>query len=76
MFSHLSVSHSVHWEGELQGSMRGRGSVWQGACMEGGVQGRGPFVSGAYVVGGMHGRRDGQTATAADGMHPTGMLSC
>ena len=49
------------------------GGVHGGACVRGGMQ-------GVCMVGGMHGRGGacvaGETATAADGMHPTGMLSC
>ena len=52
-----------------EGGMRGKGGhVRQGACMAGGVHGRGHAWQGVYVAGG--------TATAADGMHPTGMHSC
>ena len=56
--------------------------MWQGACVAGGIRGRGVHGGG----GGMHGRGMcvaglgacviGNTATAADGTHPTGMLSC
>ena len=54
-----------------------RGSAWGrcawGACVWGGMQ-------GVCMAGGMHGRGGacvaGETAIAADGMHPTGMLSC
>ena len=52
------------------GGVRGRGHAPQGgmhgwgACMVGGVRGR----EGACLAG--------DTATAAGGMHPTGMHSC
>ena len=39
------------------------GNAWQGAYMAGGVHGREACVAG-------------EMATAANGMHPTGMLSC
>ena len=77
MFSHLSVSHGVH-RGDVPGRVCvcGRGSCvagghawwggheWQGVCMVGG----GMRDRGACVAG--------ETATTADGTHPTGMLSC
>ena len=72
MFSQACVKNSVH----------GRG----GACMAGGVCGRGACMAGGMPgKGGMHGRGcvwqggacvAGETATAADGTHPTGMHSC
>ena len=77
MFSQAS-GHSVHRGGTClageghawQGGMHGRGCTWQGG-MHGrehawrrGVRGRG----GACVAG--------ETATVADGTHPTGMHSC
>ena len=49
-------------------------SVHREACVAGGMHGR-----GACVERGMHGRGAcvaGETATAADGTHPTGMNSC
>ena len=52
----------------MVGSMCGRGYVWQGACVAGGMHGREGAWQGACMVGEM--------ATAADGMHPTGMHSC
>ena len=62
----------------MAGGMHGSGHIWQGACMVGGVHGR-----GHTWWGGMHGRGHawqgacmaGETATAADGTHPTGMPS-
>ena len=48
------------------GGMHGGGHVSRGACVAGGLGmcgGRGACVAG-------------ETATAADGTHPTGMLSC
>ena len=88
MFSHLSVSHSVH-----------RGHAWQGACVtwgyawwghtwqEGVCVGGGHAWQGARMVGGKHGRwgyawrgggacMAGEMATAADSTHSTGMHSC
>ena len=65
--------------------MAGGGHVWQrGACTvkgamhgEGGVNGKG---GGMHGEGGMHVCRGagvaGETATAVDGTHPTGMHSC
>ena len=46
-----------------QGSMRGGGVHDRRACVAGGVHGGGTCVAG-------------ETATAADGTHPTGMHSC
>ena len=43
------------------------------------MHGRGECVAGGYTWhGGVHGRvcMEGETATAADGTHPTGMHSC
>ena len=49
----------------VKNSVHGAGDVWQGGvCGGGGVHGR----EGACVAG--------ETATAADGTHPTGMHSC
>ena len=62
MFSHLSVSHSVHGGGAC---VAGGKAVWQGAFMaEGGMRGRGACVAGVCVwqgvcvVGGVCGGRD------------------
>ena len=63
MFSQASVSHSVH-----RGECMAGGMHDGAACVVGGVHGRGASVAGMCVVG--------ETATAADGMHPTGMHSC
>ena len=52
-----------------QGDMHGRGHAWQGMCMTGG-----PAWQGVCIVGGTC--MAGETATAADGTHPTGMYSC
>ena len=91
MFLHLSVilfTGGVHTRGVWYGDMRGRGGVWQGAghMWQKGMCGRGACVAGAHawqgacVAGGVHGREAacvaGETATAADGILPTGMLSC
>ena len=67
----------------LVGGICGRGCVWQGvsmvgSCMAGGMHGRG------HAWQGKHGRGyawlgvcvAGEMATAAGGMHPTGMHSC
>ena len=50
--------------------MSGRG----GACMAGGVHGRVACMAGGMRGGGVC--VAGETATAADGTHPTGMHSC
>ena len=52
-----------------------------GVCMVEGVRGRGCMEKGVYMAkgGDMCGRgvcMAGETATAADGTHPTGMHSC
>ena len=57
----------------MAGGMDGGGCVWQGTCMvgvcvAGGVHGGGSVWHGVCMVG--------ETATAADGTHPTGMHSC
>ena len=51
--------------------MRGRGRAWQG-CMVGGVC----MAGGCAWPGGGRACVTGDTATAVDGMHPTGMHSC
>ena len=82
MFSQVCVKNSVHrgvagghaWVGHAwQGGVHGRGVhvwqrwyVWQGTCLVEGCAWRG---GGAACVA-------GETATAADGTHPTGMHSC
>ena len=86
MFSHLSVSHSVHrGRGLYGGGMHGRGAcvagkhAWWGACMAGGIHGRGACMAGGCVVEGLHCRGaciSGEMTIAADGTHPTGMHSC
>ena len=56
-----------------EGCMHGRGT-----CMAGGVHGGGMHGRGMHG-GGVHGRKAcvaGETATAADGTHPTAMHSC
>ena len=85
MFSQACVKNSVHRGGVHGGGcawqwacvagvgMAG-GHAWQGMCVVGGV-------AGICMVGGVHDRGcawqgacvAGETATAADGMHPTGM---
>ena len=56
------------------------GHAWQGVCVVGVMHGRGRvWQGGMYGRGGVHGRgacMAGETATAADGTHPTGMHSC
>ena len=47
----------------IVGGMHGRGYAWQGACMAGGM------------CGGWGVCMAGETATAVDGTHPTGMHS-
>ena len=53
----------------------GRGRAWQGSMRGGGVHDK-----RACVAGGVHGGGGtcvaGETATEADGTHPTGMHSC
>ena len=75
MFSQVCVKNSVcrgkgmHSRGSMQ-----VGGVWQGVCMVGGMH-----DGGGYMGGGVHGtgaRMAGETATVADGTHPTGMYSC
>ena len=62
-----------------KGGMHGEGGcVWYEACMAGGVHSRGMHGRGNAWQGSMHGRgvcMAGEMATAADGMHPTGMHS-
>ena len=54
----------VHGRGHVwQGGMHGRGHAWQGMCMARGMHCRGACVAE-------------EKATAADGTHPTGMISC
>ena len=61
MFSHLSVSHSVH---------RGQGRAWQGACMAGGCVWQGACVAGggSSVAGGMHVRGEAGAWMTGDGV--------
>ena len=67
MFSHLSVSHSVHRGACIVGGMHSRGHVWQG-----GMHGREVCAaSGACMARGAC--VAGETATATDGTHPAGM---
>ena len=59
------------------GGMSGRGACMaEGACMTGGVHGKGAHIAGGHVWQGGGACVAGETATAADGMHPTGMHSC
>ena len=50
--------------------MHGRGHAWQGVCMAVGMCGGGGGEEWQGVC------MAGETATAADGTHPTGMHSC
>ena len=63
------------WGHAWQGGMHFTGHVWQV-----GMHGRGACMArGRAWQGGVHGWVAcvaGDTATAADGMHPTGMHSC
>ena len=65
--------------------MHGRGHAWWVCVWQGGMHGGGLHSQGACMAGGMQGGRAGvwqgacmarEMATAADGMHPTGMHSC
>ena len=80
MFSQVCVKNSVRG-----GGVHGWGHAWQGAYVVGGMHGRGCAWQGGMRGRGMCGRGDvcgrgacvaGETATAADGTHPTGMHSC
>ena len=51
----------------------GRGHAWQGACIVGDMHGGGKHGRGVHGGGG--GTCEAGE-TAADGTHPTGMLSC
>ena len=68
----VCMAGGMHGRGR---GMHGRGAcvvewcTWQGACMAGGMHGRGH----AWQLGEC---MAGETATAADVMHPTGMHSC
>ena len=62
------------WQGVcMVGGMHGEGCVWHGACMVGGVCMVGHAWWGVCLVGAC---MAGEMATAAGGMHPTGMHSC
>ena len=53
------------------------GHVWQGACMVArAVHGTGGHVWQQVSVCPQEGEGAGETATTADGTHPTGMHSC
>ena len=86
MFSQACVKNSVGGGGAcMAGGVCGRGNVWW-ACVAGGMHGMGACVAGGCMFGrvcawqGSMRRRGacvaGETATAADGTHPTGMHSC
>ena len=87
MFSQACVKNSVHGEGAcMAGGHACQGSCVVGVCVwQGGMHGAGLHSQGACMAGGMQGGRAGvwqgacmagEMATAADGMHPTGMHSC
>ena len=74
-----------------RGGIHGKGCAFQGACMAEGMCGKGLCMVGVGKCGkgvmhgrGVHGRGHiwqgvclvGETATASDGTHPTGMYSC
>ena len=84
------MAGGMHGRGPcVVGGMCDRGHTWQGACVVGGVwqgnmhgggvHGQGACMAGGHAwQGGVHGRgacMAGDTATAADGTHPTGMHS-
>ena len=84
MFSQASVILSiggVGWQGGhacwggayMLGGMHGRGHCCRGMCMAGGA-----CMAGGWDVwqGGRGACMAGETATAVDGMSPTGMYSC
>ena len=88
MFSHMCVIHSVHsggmhdrgaWVGDAWGLHVGTWECMGEVCMGGGAC-VGGGMHGVCMAGVVHGRGGacvaGETATAADGMDPTGMLSC
>ena len=72
--------------GKHGGGMPSRGHAWWGTCLGGGKHGGGMPSRGHAWWEGMHSRGHawqgdgacvaGETATAADGTHPTGMDSC
>ena len=68
----------------MTGGMYGRGHSWQGDAWQGGMHDRrcawqGVCMAAGCVAGDMHNREAcvaRETATTADGTHPTGMHSC
>ena len=66
MFSQASVILST---GGGEGDVRGRGACVVGACTTRGRAWQGACMAGGTCVA-------GETATEADGTHPTGMHSC
>ena len=62
----------------MAGGMHGRGVAWQeGACVAGAHAWQGGMCGrGCAWWGGGGSCVAGETATAVDGTHPTGMLSC
>ena len=76
---------SMHGRGCVAGGMCGGGGhawqecAWQEACMAGACVAGVCMASGCVWQGGMHGLGAcvaGEMATAADGMHRTGIHSC
>ena len=86
MFSQVCVKNFVHRRGMhgrgtcMAGCMHGRGHVWQRHAWQGGMHGSGHVWQGACVVRGERVCQGvcmaGETATAVDGTHPTGLHSC
>ena len=70
MFSQAYVKNSLNRRGghALQGGVHGGGMCGRGMCMAGGIHDGGVHGRGACVAG--------ETATAADGMHSSGMHYC
>ena len=67
-------------EGGMHGrNVHGRGHAWQEECMAGACVAGVCMAGGCVWQGGMHGLGAcvaGEMATAADGMHRTGIHSC
>ena len=79
MFLHVSVIFPGGGGGCLVrgGLLPGEGAWSGGVCFQGGAWSRGSAPRGVVVT--QHALRQtppGETATAADGTHPTGMHSC
>ena len=66
MWQGACVARGMHGQGHVwQG-----GHVWHGVCMAGRLVWQGACMAGGGAC------MAGETAAAADGMHPTGMYSC